>query len=125
MRIKFLLALCLNAKISLVSFFARWKSSQYVPLITEKLAGGHGPCTTWYIVCHSKTRTSLLQVICKLNDASQICVQIIVVIICCIKHVFTTCTDKASKLKSSIYLSEDKIQKRKVGLQIISDHTAL
>ena len=76
MRIKFLLAVCLNAKISLVSFFARWKSSQYVPLITEKLAGRHGPCTTWYIVSHSKTRTSLLQVICKLNDASQICVQI-------------------------------------------------
>ena len=76
MLIKFLLALCLNAKISLVSFFARWKSSQYVPLITEKLAGGHVPCATWYIVSHSKTRTSLLQVICKLNDVSQICVQI-------------------------------------------------
>ena len=28
------------------------------------------PCTTWYIV------VCLLQVICKLNDASQICVQI-------------------------------------------------
>ena len=46
MRIKFLLALCLNAKISLVSFFALWKSSQYVPLITEKLAGGLSSSST-------------------------------------------------------------------------------
>ena len=52
MRIKFLLAFCLNAKISLVSFFARWKSSQYVPCITEKLAGGHGSCTTMYYIVH-------------------------------------------------------------------------